>query len=368
MHLAVVLGVMVIAQDTKPVVDAEQFLRLIQGLQADYQDVSLVYEGSLTDLASVLGVEVSETVTTSYQGHFAYRVDGSFLRDSYTRHLVDNDDGTIFRSTIAALDDRMTRVDYTLDDREKKPREGEAAPQLLGEAMSPGRFLWIWYFQMLEDPAGLNYEFQGWEEVDGRSCLRVELDRSRGSSRRKYRFWIDVERGGHPLRVDQVWDGEVVLRTDGIRLELLSADDGKELWFPVMGRTQQFVRRDGTGEMSRSPTMRDQCSIASGTVRINAGLGDKVFSVDWEGLSSTPELDDLRSKAEVPAEPRRFDAESVREDLDRMLAEADAQSERLVASAQPPWWRRPGTLAPIGFAILGVVLLVGAAIRKGVAG
>jgi len=358
----VILALFTLTQAPEPVIGPDQFLRLIQGVQADYKDVSFVFEGTNTSIRPRALLGRSEEVVLSHQGYFAYRSDGAFLRDSYFRFLEDNDEGAILRATVAALGDRMLRIDYTLGHRSTKPTVGKPAPAILRDVSSPGRILWLWYFQHLEGPAGLHYEFQGWEEVDGHRCLRVQLDRRRGSERWKYRFWIDLERGGHPLRVDQVRDGEVWLRTDRIKLMLLPTDDGKELWLPVEGRTQQLVNT--SLEPVNRPTMRDDCSIAYGTARINSGLGDAVFSIDWEGdLPTTPELSEFRKKADEPF-VFRSDPESVRKELDRMLTEADAQAERLEASSatRRPW--RVSSLIQLGFAALGVLLLGGVAIRK----
>ncbi len=361
--LLALFGGLAIAQAPAPEVGPDQFLRLMRGLHAEYRDVAFIYEGTYSHLDHGLTGERA-TVKSSYQGYFAARDDGAALYDVFIRE-ADDPEGIVLRNTYAILDGAMVRLGRTVGQRAGVPEEGKAGGGVLGQSMSAGRLNRTWYFQALEDPAALHYEFQGWEEVDGHRCLRVQLDYMQMPGpmlpeRHVLRFWIDMERGGHPLKVEH-WQGETLwYRTDDVRLDQVPTADRKTVWLPVKGRTQQFT--DSDLKQVDEPVARETYSVAFGTARINAGLPDEVFSVNWKG--GLPDSAELKRLRETPAPAPRNDPQGVQERLDATLAKADAQADRLEASSAARETWDAGSLWSIGLAAFGILLIGGIVVYR----
>lgn len=351
-------------------IDAAQFARLMAGLHAEVRDVSFVFEGS--DFRIPRGQTVEEAMRapgaldggSTYQGLYAYRDDGATLLDSFhTAYPTEEDDAedpVTSRRTIALLDHELSTVSRFPPQRGERPSVEAGGMGSLNQPGSPERIVYLWFFKAFEQfgPDGFGYEFQGWEEVDGHRCLRVQFDEMVGASDRPpdrpvIRFWIDLERGGHPLKVEFARGNEIRMRTTGIELAHLTLLGEERLWFPVRGRTETF------GELGRSrgrPALAETYFVLDGTVRLNQGLPDRVFSVDYEGgLAETTELTQRRRTFRVP-EPRS-DPEGIRLQMEAQLAAADAQADEIRATSPARRSQTRTRAMQVAFAVLGITLL-----------
>jgi len=94
---------------------------------------------------------------------------------------------------------------------------------------------------------GYAYDCLGWEEVDGVSCLKVKFangPRTNGRPGEEMLYWLDMNRGGNPLRLDYSNQGRLWARTDGIKLAQISSRDDEAFWFPVAGVFSSFLTGD----------------------------------------------------------------------------------------------------------------------------
>jgi hypothetical protein len=288
--------------------------------------------------------------------------------DCYEDYNNDNKPHKSFsnRKLEVILDKMRRSVDLAPDQRSEEPTVGGGGPGVLNHPFSPERINYFWFFKVLKDPASWRYEFLGWEDIGGHRCLKVRIDESWGlpdqlPDRPTIRFWIDMERGGHPLQVEFRRGEKIRMRTGEIELERLQGADGSERWFPVRCVTYVYPI-PGPGYVDR-PVAYETYKVVEGTVRFNQNLPDAFFSLEWKGAVPENEQLAIRRK-EFRKPPRRYDPEGIKEHLKKNLAEADQQSKYLEASsaARNPWsWT---TVGQAGFAAFGAVTLLGVGVWR----
>lgn len=351
-------------------VTAEQFRNLMAGIRAEIHDVMFIYEGDLRFVGddSLLGDDPEarrRQLEVSYQGTYAYRSDGATSFEVFVNDITGT--GPLKRTRAVLLNGKMTKLEHSPDldlGYGGKPRVRPAAPGAMGVHQTPELILFLWFFDFLGDPSqDGRYVIQGWEEVDGRLCLRVQFDRTPNADlpaelRQTIRFWLDMERMGHPLKVEYYKGQNLSGRTDQIELSKVATEDGREVWLPRKGRDSGF---EWNGEFHAKPVIIQDVGIVAGSAIINKGLPDGFFSIERKGgLPDNAELARLRKAVGKPSpSPRpRITPESIQAQLDQKLAEADRQSKMLDASpsGQHLWdW---SIVAQFGL-ILGGVLLLG---------
>lgn len=358
-----------------PYVGPAEFARLMEGLHGDVRDVSFVFEGWFRgvppgrsiedDIKAGRGHRVGEA---EYQGGYSFRADGATRLDCYRHHSGNGKEYRTYdvRQLAVILREKLSQVSQFPDLRNEQPSGGAGGPGVLNLTSSPERIHYSWLFQTLKDPAARGYEFLGWEEVGGHRCLKFQFDEvwglpNRMVDRPMIRFWIDMERGGHPLRIEFRRGEQVRMRTQDIELERVPGPDGRERWFPIRGITYLFPLPGPRYEAR--PVGYETYSVIQGTVRFNQGLPDAFFTLDWKG--TVPENESLATRRkEFRKPPRRYDPQGIKRHLREALAEADQQSKHLEAPsvAREPWnWTVVGQA---GFAALGVATLLGAGIWR----
>jgi hypothetical protein len=210
------------------------------------------------------------------------------------------------------------------------------------------------------------YRFLGWEDVGGHHCLKVQFDEVYGlpdgiAERPTVRYWIDLERGGHPLKVEFRRGDKIRMRTAKIELEQVTGSDGRDYWFPVRGVTYVYPALV-SGYVDR-PVAYEVYKVLDGTVRFNQNLPDSFFTLDWKG--AVPENRQLATRRKEFRKPiRRSDPEGIKRQLENDLASANQQSEELEASSQARARWSWSALAQVTFASVGVVFLMAVGIWR----
>ncbi len=369
--LTFVVTLAVISQSTDPVIDAPQASRLLAATRADIRDVSFVFEGYYSGCIEGTPIEkVGPGRGPVYQGNYAIRcTTPEHFYAALLDRFVENRDAkppSEEQDTIGILQGHMIRITRQPDEGVKFVSEAIGGPVSLAWPGSPERINYLWYFSTHTDLASRNYICQGWEDVDGHRCLRFQVDlipedTQHVSGHHVVRYWIDLERGGHPLRVEQrVNDGPngLEFRAFGIKLKHLPLPDGRRVWFPVEGRVESFL---STAGLTRSPVCFETYAVLDGTVRFNQNIPDDVFSLKSRAkLPETEQMAKQRPRYELP--PPRQDPVGIKERLDRVLVEADKQTKQLDASAPAadswPWVPQAGLVA------FGVLAIAGGAFWK----
>ena len=328
----------------QPAVSAEQFQRLIQARHENVKDFSLTYEGETRwkGPPRILD-QTADQFGNRFQGFDFYRNrDAAELTEIYSSNFTVP--STVFIRKKSHLKGKSELLSLSPDQKKVNLGvgivTGNGSPGGLSGPDSPHPLIYYWYFASMVDPAEKGYQFDGWEEVDGHRCLRVQFNTGRGrkvSDQNFRRYWIDMERGGHPLRVEFYHNGKLSSRTDRIQLSEVSQDGGSPVWFPIVGVLEGFEWEDS---FYSSPVLREDIAVVHASVRINQGLDDAVFKIADVGRPSPPAvarqeragaslaLPDKFAKTD-PAPVPRTDPASVRTRLQKQLAEAEAQAKDL---------------------------------------
>jgi hypothetical protein len=345
-------------------------LTAIQANLSVIKDVQFVYEGGYR----LLNAENNPTIFKNpapdedYQGTYAYRFsDGCTYLDTY--HFIRIASAPMRRKTQALLKSKLEILDQIPDlARKLTPVDRRnGGPGSFNSMASPEPFLSFWiYRKILLDPLTYHYEDVGSEQVDGHACRKVQVNefaRYELPERRLVFYWVDLERGGLPLKIEYTRNGKVRRRTHDIKLQSFKTDDGHQVWMPISGVTDFFVEEGG--DFAGATYIRDNCSVVPTSVRINQGLEDSFFSVRREPTESSSEVirkaEDRFNEAsagkqatrDMPTDPKR-----VQERLASNLAEADRQSQEIKASSVAREADRQPSLLTITLAIAGVLALI----------
>jgi hypothetical protein len=147
---------------------------------------------------------------------------------------------------------------------------------------SPRDFFYVPFFASMADPAAYGYVFHGWESIGDRRCLVVELNPvpvpQTDLKRRIWnKFWIDVERGAHPIKVESYQGTARVGLIDQIKLVEVRLPGGTgALWIPVSSESKGF--RWNNREYS-DPVIRETRNVVDGSIAVNRRLPDRFFSL-----------------------------------------------------------------------------------------
>jgi hypothetical protein len=345
--------------------DGDQFLRLITGLHGEIQDISLTCEGviKLVGPERITGQPPDEFGRKFQTGYWYRQRDSATMLDEYRRDGTPGAEVERFRTSYLRDYVDILGVAPGNTPRDAQLNRAKGASGSLSAAGSAHRILLLWYFRGKAE-LGAKFEPKGWEDLGGRRCLVVEMDyESIGPTVAKAidRLWVDLERGGHPLRYEKYRDDKLTMRTD-ISLARVNSR-GRDYWLPVSGLVETFL----WGSTYHSePIYRETYQVVAGSVVLNAGLSDGAFAVTKEtGVDEGELASQFRARTPLPEPPpQRTDPEGVRERLEAELAEADRQAAMLQASAPSrDWWSWTGLFQSLGLAA-GIALLTGAFVLR----
>jgi hypothetical protein len=316
-------------------------------------------------------------ISYNCDGRYSYRSDGAEFLDFSKRGLkVDSPQyHSLYQNlgglaSLTAVPDR-NRLSASPPLPKSKSTD-HARPSPVCPPASPHGFFFLWYFDGVIDPKNYRYEFHEWEEVDGHRCLRADID-FEDTGRPEYRdrllMWIDMERGGHPLKVDYLREGKLFARSRNIRLQQFQDSKGTSAWLPVSGQFETFLWQssDGKGIVYHTePMVVETHKLVTGSVVLNQGLKDADLTVTSHA-SKYSEFKDFKDFKEYQKQrPRalRTDPKGVQKRLDEALVDADSKAKRLEASASGQGSGIWSNVLSLGLPSVGIALLVGAGMWK----
>lgn len=332
-------------------------------------DCQFVFEGEIRRIHPAAGPGPFPG-DEDYQGTYTFRsLDGATHLELYHQGLLPN---LPMKHTVdVLLKGSLMRLDHTpdLSRRETPMGKSGGGPGALSMMTNPERFVFFYLLRaVLEDRREWSDQALGTAVVDGHECRIVEINELPGfdaPDKPLIRYFLDLQRGGLPLKVEYARKGVVKLRTHSVRVESFQTPDGQQVYFPVAGVTEIFDR--DRGEVPGESRLREECTIVPSSLRLNQNLGDDVFAVRREALNITsPALSATRSRfgeaEKHPTTTLRTDPTSVREKLEKNLAEADRQERQIEASSvarDASLWDQAGWIVPAtALLILGVVVLI----------
>jgi hypothetical protein len=356
---AIALG----ADGTREGPGPEHFLRSIRSLHEPIRDIAFVFEGERRYVGPE-GMEGGDPSRLDYrfQGNYALRADGSTFIEIY-RSRFDNAPGQHFIKTLYKGEVREAFELPGVADWRKRVASKPGGPGSLNGLASPSNYIFLHFFEQFRSPEDLGYLYQGWEEVDGRNCLRVQLDIQKNNPnphRPFLRFWIDMQRGGHPLKAE-AYRGDVLLwSVNDVVLKEYPEGGSKTIWIPTRAHFNEY---SWNGQFHNKPILQETNYIVDGSLLFNQDLPDATFIIDPKGQPPHG-IRGLRKTEGGPSgslkRPRqRTDPEGVKQRLEEQLAEADRQARILDASAAAREEQGKPTMLAYSIAAIGISILCG---------
>ncbi len=348
-----------------PVPDLDSLTKVMAGLHADLKDAEFVYEGGKVDLTDDAPNRVP---TDTFQGRFAFRPDDSIHIDPYIRHS--NSKQPIERRIACLTRDgehaeRTVRPDLPQPERIRR-RKGVIAS--MQSDLTPLHLLLAPdLLDLLNNVGGrrtsndFQYECHGWEKIDNHNCLNISLSTAtkfRGKAAEQYVWWIDMDRGGTPIRYDLIRQGHLWARAEGIELAQFSIDGGRAVWLPIRGVFHTYLNGkmvDGMFVPESRPVFEETLLVVDGTVKINQNLPDKRFTLDWKQNGGGDQSG--MAKSELDQRLRRPRAKTPQAEVDRALEVADRQRVHLEASAPSREWASSTMIGASCLGAFGVLLI-----------
>ena len=172
------------------------------------------------------------------------------------------------------------------------------------------------------------------EQVEGRSLKVLDAGLKGVPGSRLFRFWIDLERGGHVVRKDFYLSPKEVGGRLDIRLTEFKIGDAK-VWMPTHGEMSNYAKeKGGKPVVSSTPTTTETIYVNGGSMEFNKKPGNEVFEVKYK--AGTPVSDNLRKLqfeyGQQKPGVRKSKAETEAE-LRAQVDEAQKQGKELLASS-----------------------------------
>jgi|GEM_PF-4585968 len=281
-----------------PAVELEELRNVMESMQQKMSDVECVYEGA-ADVGSPWEKESAPADRITFQGVFAWRMDGFAYSDLYVRN---NDPADLFPMSrrVTVLRDHFKVEELKFQPDRGKPSElhrktAGGLPSLFEKYSAFRFFLTPALLEYLRDTGGIRtenhfrYEFKRWEILNGQKCLMISFikDSQNGGMSVEYSFWIDLARGGSVVKYEFRMDGELWASVSNVHIKEIATEDGRKHWFPVSGTYESFLvkidRQTKKPIVADSPLMRESYTLVAGTLRINQGLSKERFSLKWSG-------------------------------------------------------------------------------------
>jgi hypothetical protein len=326
--------------------EARVLVETIESLQQPIQDFRCEFEGTVQYKGK--GAETQKLgdngLSETFSGVFIWKRGGDTLNDSLHRRAAD---GRIARETLLVrISQQQAEFYHRLNDAPlgytvlKNPKEINS--------WQPGCPGWIFLIdkikrQLADETNELSVHD---EEIEGRplKVLDVALGFKSAPSLLIFRYWIDMRRNGHVVRLEGYVPGNVVASRLEIRLAPFKV--GKdEVWMPISGETVGYAAVvEKKPVITREPTSIQKIHFVDGTVKFNQRPGPEVFTIKYK--PGTPISANLRkldyefSQQEIGEKPTKVDAKKM---VAEEVAKAEEQKTEMVVSsssekfAWTPW-------------------------------
>jgi hypothetical protein len=347
--------------------DRRQMLKVLRSLHSPIKDFELRFEGDFHRLAkpdySKLPAQdriASERNSaflgnTYFQGTIAYREDSAVHLDLHDR--FEDQNLPVQRAISCLFRGKYSKRTWVPDRGGPVGGDRSERGSVLKFQMPKNPF-WFYLYPILalhlETESAEQYRFAGWRDVEGHKCAVLEfyvIDPKTGNRATAETYYVDLGRGGHPLKLERYVRGSLAAEVVDIKLAYLKAEDGESVWFPISGHL--LSHGSGLFEFARAPTGEQTFQVLRGSVAINQGFNDNRFTLDYGlGPKDKPNLKPLQPVA------KRSRSESSESLLAKAFAKAEAVSPELVAETPSQrGWLTHQYLPSLGLFSFGLVVV-----------
>ncbi len=274
--LAVAVSALAVADD-----QAQKLIDTIVALQAPHEDFRCEFEGIVyvvSQTAPGSDVAVREW-HDAFSGMFLWKKDGDFWCDSF------HEDAQASRKI-----EHRTVVVRSRDDHAEEHRRFNDAVNGQRTFGSPSIFRTRLDFEgpqgllLLEDlrdqPRDEAHTMSVRDDqIDGRALKVLEI-RVKDINRLLRRYWIDLGRNGHVVRLEVYWTGQRLRLRRDIKLAKFGLA-GAQIWMPVSAEQVTYFPPSASETGESQPESNATISILNGTMAFNANLDAKNFAIDY---------------------------------------------------------------------------------------
>ncbi len=341
--------------DDSGALDVKMLLDTIESLQQSVEDFRCEFEGTRRargKVAEAMKVVREDGLYETFSGVFIWKKGGDMHIESLRRREADNQ---IARDSVVV---RMRRQEaeeyYRLNDepigraRIRKPKEVRTN--------SPGRLGSIFPLDLIKRAATddtLECTVTD-DQIDGRPLKVVNVAFKGVPDSLFNRYWIDLRRNGHVVRIES-YSRKVMSGRLDIQLAPFKVG-GAEVWMPVSGESVGYAALvDGKPVITDRPTNLDRVYVLRGTMEFNKRPGPEVFTIKYR--PGTPISDNLRKleyefgQQQIGSNPTKAETEKM---LNEQLAEAEEQKSTLVVASTSEGFAWT-SLLPYGFGAAVVI-------------
>jgi hypothetical protein len=174
--------------------------------------------------------------------------------------------------------------------------------------------------------------------------MKVSFDHGSGLLER---FWIDCNRGGHPLKAEFFQNDQRTILCKDIVLKKVAIDTTESVWIPISGAVETFQWTDGLHE---DPIYREHYHILDQSISMNTPKIQKHFVME-SILDRYPEV------KRMSKDPRRFGPRgraTLESRLSAHISESEESSKLVADLEEKNWWSdvSAASLIPTTFGVL----------------
>jgi hypothetical protein len=241
-----------LASGPGPEINADQFAQIVKDRAESLKTVVFVYQG-WTRWVGPQNLGMAPLMfDDAFQGAFLYRDDEAGLMDVYMKKKKPA--AQIMRKKRSVLKGQSERIRGLLDakipiDPGRDIQAGPGSIASLVDISGTQNLFWsACTWKDFGDLKSWHYVFEGWEEVDGRNCLRFQIDSRRNAIQHNLdyqRFWVDVHRNAQVVRRQQYTRGKLTCSVD-VNLVEVPVKNARSIWIPSRSQTLWYVWNNET--------------------------------------------------------------------------------------------------------------------------
>jgi hypothetical protein len=351
--------------------DVKTLIDTIEALQEPVEDFRCEFEGSLRFQGKVLeqekakGTVRDDGLVETFSGVFIWKRGGDTYSDSLNRREVD---ASLTRQTLVVrTGEQRAEMHYRYNDGGIGNADINTPRRINSNQFNclGSIFLIDTIKREASDENMVPSVTDG--EIDGRPMrvLTIALKGVPGGPDFLFgRYWIDLRRNGHVVRVEGYQSGSDMVSRLDIELARFRIGD-TEVWMPVSGKGVGYAALEGGKPIVvKEPTSISTIKVLDGTMEFNKHPSPEVFTIKYK--PGTPISDHLRKMrtefGQTKIGPRPTKAE-LKGMLDEQLAKAEEQKSELVAVPASEGFAWSSWL-PWGFGAILVIALAALWIQR----